>query len=171
MFAHILKLSLGNRLLVLVLAALLLVVGVHEARQLPVDVLPDLTRPTVSVQVEAPGLAAEDVEVQVAYPLETALAGLPGLEYTRSQSRYGLSQVTAVFADDTDIYFARQLINERLSSVEIPPVILFAQPQDQSVTAGQAVAFEKSSARSMRGLSTKSSVVRRIPCSLRGRRR
>ena len=115
--------SLRERLLVLAAAAVLFVLGALQLRQLPVDVLPDLTRPTVSVQVEAPQLATEDVESLVTYPLEAALAGLPGLQRLRSTSTPGLALIQAEFDWGSDLYRQRQLVTERLESARgsLPP--------------------------------------------------
>jgi cobalt-zinc-cadmium resistance protein CzcA len=99
-----------------VMAAVLLMcaIGMWSFNRLPIDATPDITNVQVQINSEAAGFSPQEVEQRVTFPVETAIAGLPGLQYTRSLSRYGLSQVTAVFADGTDIYFARQLINERL---------------------------------------------------------
>ena len=116
MFATILNTSLRNRVLVLALALVLVAVGLYQAGRLPVDVLPDLTRPTVAVQVEAAGMAVEDVETQVSYPLETALSGLPGITRLRSVSSAGISIVYAEFDWAADLYRSRQLVTERLDA-------------------------------------------------------
>jgi heavy-metal exporter, HME family len=116
MFRALLEASLRHRVLVLALAAALLGIGLFEAVRLPVDVLPDLTRPTVAVQIEAPGFAVVDVETQVAYPLETALSGLPGISRLRSLSTAGLAIVYAEFDWDSDLYRNRQLVAERLEA-------------------------------------------------------
>ena len=102
------------------IVALLTVVGVFlggwAAMQLPIDAVPDITNRQVQINTLMPGLSLEEVEAQVTFPIETALAGTPGLVSTRSLSRNGFSQVTAIFRDDTDIYFARQQLTERLSA-------------------------------------------------------
>lgn len=116
MFRALLEASLRHRVLVLALAMALLGIGLFEALRLPVDVLPDLTRPTVAVQIEAPGFAVVDVETQVAYPLETALSGLPGISRLRSLSTAGLAIVYAEFDWDSDLYRNRQLVAERLEA-------------------------------------------------------
>jgi cobalt-zinc-cadmium resistance protein CzcA len=92
--------------------------GLWNFTKLPIDAVPDITNIQVMINTEAPGYTPLEVEQRVTYPLETALAGIPNLVSTRSVSRYGLSQVTAIFSDDTDIYFARQLVNERLVSAK-----------------------------------------------------
>ncbi|MDO9126788.1 MAG: efflux RND transporter permease subunit, partial [Parvibaculum sp.] len=99
---------------VLALVLLSAAIGVWSFQHLPIDATPDITNVQVQINTEAPGFTPLEAEQRITFPVETAIAGLPGLHYTRSISRYGLSQVTAVFADGTDIYFARQLVNERL---------------------------------------------------------
>ena len=108
---------------VLAIVALLCAIGVWSFQRLPIDATPDITNVQVQINSEAPGFSPLEAEQRVTFPVETAIAGLPGLQYTRSVSRYGLSQVTAVFEDGTSIYFARQLINERLQSArdQLPP--------------------------------------------------
>jgi cobalt-zinc-cadmium resistance protein CzcA len=114
MLDRIIDASVRFRWLVVALACVLAVFGARELISLPIDAVPDITNRQVQVTTVAPALGPEEVERQVTFPLETALAGLPGLTETRSLSRHGFSQITAVFADSTDIYFARNLINERL---------------------------------------------------------
>ncbi|MGV3753857.1 MAG: efflux RND transporter permease subunit [Verrucomicrobiota bacterium] len=93
------------------------VAGVWSYQRLPIDAVPDITNVQVQINTEAPGFSPLEAEQRITFPVETAMAGLPALDYTRSLSRYGLSQVTVVFKDGTDIYFARQLITERLREV------------------------------------------------------
>jgi cobalt-zinc-cadmium resistance protein CzcA len=104
---------------VVVIAAL----GAWSFQRLPIDATPDITNVQVMINTEAEGYSPLEAEQRLTFPIETAIAGLPGLQYTRSISRYGLSQVTAVFADGTDIYFARQLVSERIRSAagQLPP--------------------------------------------------
>ncbi len=111
---RIIALSIRYRWAVLALVLLSAVVGVWSFQRLTIDATPDITNVQVQISTEAAGLSPLEAEQRITFPVETAIAGLPGLQYTRSVSRYGLSQVTAVFADGTDIYFARQLVNERL---------------------------------------------------------
>jgi cobalt-zinc-cadmium resistance protein CzcA len=114
MFDKILRSCLRHRWTVLAVVAGLAALGVWNYKHLPIDAVPDITNVQVQINAEAPGYSPLEAEQRVTFPIETALAGLPRLQYTRSVSRYGLSQVTAVFRDGTDIYFARQLVNERL---------------------------------------------------------
>jgi cobalt-zinc-cadmium resistance protein CzcA len=111
---QILKASINNRWLVMAGTLALVAFGVFELTRLPIDAVPDITNVQVQINTEAPGYSPFEAEQRVTFPVETAMAGLPGLAGTRSLSRYGLSQVTVIFEDGVDIYFARQLINERL---------------------------------------------------------
>jgi cobalt-zinc-cadmium resistance protein CzcA len=111
---RVLQGSIRHRWLVLLATLVMASVGVYHARSLPIDAVPDITNVQVQVNTEAPGYTPLEAEQRITFPVETAMAGLPGLSNTRSISRYGLSQVTVVFEDGTDIYFARQLVNERL---------------------------------------------------------
>lgn len=118
MFSWLLKASLGNRLLVLVASAILMIYGALQLPQASVDVFPDLNRPTVTLMTEAGGMAPEEVERLISFPIETSMNGLPGIESVRSISSAGLSFVYLVFDWDTDIYRARQMVSERLGSME-----------------------------------------------------
>src|SRR5438105_1630748 len=112
--------SLQHRLIVLAAAATLVVAGTLALFALSIDAFPDTTPVQVQINTIAPGLAPEEVERQITFPVEQGIGGLPRLEQLRSISKFGLSQVVVTFADGTDIYFARQLITERLATVEIP---------------------------------------------------
>jgi cobalt-zinc-cadmium resistance protein CzcA len=116
MLESILRFSIARNTLILALVLMLAALGLWNFTKLPIDAVPDITNVQVMINTEAPGFTPQEVEQRVTYPLETALAGLPGLSSTRSVSRYGLSQVVAVFDDNTDVYFARQLVNERLTA-------------------------------------------------------
>jgi heavy metal efflux system protein len=117
MLERILRFSIQRRGLVLLAALVIAAVGVLSAPSLPIDAVPDITNVQVQVNTEAPGYSPLEAEQRITFPIETAMGGLPRLAYTRSISRYGLSQVTVVFEDGTDIYFARQLVTERIQSV------------------------------------------------------
>ncbi|MFO1197107.1 MAG: efflux RND transporter permease subunit [Burkholderiaceae bacterium] len=118
MFRWLLESSLANRLLVLMLGTVLMAYGAFTLTRTPVDVFPDLNRPTVTVMTEAGGMATEEVEQLITFPLETALNGLPGVESIRSVSSAGLSFVYVSFGWSTDIYRARQVVSERLATLE-----------------------------------------------------
>src|SRR6516164_460370 len=112
--------SLRNRFLVLAGAVVFIVLGAWSLSQLDIDAFPDTTPVQVQINTMAPGLAPEEVERQITFPVEQAINGLPRLQQLRSISKFGLSQVVVVFVDGTDIYFARQMINQRLSIAAIP---------------------------------------------------
>jgi cobalt-zinc-cadmium resistance protein CzcA len=114
MLDSIIHLAIQRRLLIIFTVAALVGLGLWNSTKLLIDAVPDITNVQVVINTEAPGYTPLEVEQRVSYPLETAMAGLPNLSHTRSLSRYGLSQITIIFTDETDIYFARQLVNERL---------------------------------------------------------
>ena len=122
MLNYLIQFSLARRGLILSGVLILMGLGVWKFTQLPIDAVPDITNVQVVINTPAPGYTPLEVEQRVSFPIETAMAGLPYLDYTRSLSRYGLSQVTIVFKEDTDIYFARQLVNARLNAIssELP---------------------------------------------------
>ncbi|MDP2138713.1 MAG: efflux RND transporter permease subunit, partial [Candidatus Didemnitutus sp.] len=123
MLVKLIHFSIRHRWLVLVVTLGMGALGVYQFQHLPIDAVPDITNVQVQINTEAPGFSPLEAEQRVTFPVETAMAGLPRLDYTRSLSRYGLSQITVVFKDGTDIYFARQLINERIQEVksQLPP--------------------------------------------------
>ena len=110
--------SIKQRLFVIVTTIGMAAVGGYNFLILPIDAVPDITNVQVQINTEAPGFTPLEVEQRITFPVETAIAGIPKLSHTRSLSRYGLSQVTAIFEDDTDIYFARQLISTRLQEAK-----------------------------------------------------
>ncbi|ARB92786.1 efflux RND transporter permease subunit [Legionella longbeachae] len=123
MLEKIIHFSLKHRWFILLFTLIIALLGVYNFQRLPIDAVPDITNVQVQINTEASGYSPFEVEQRITFPIELALSGLPNLDYTRSLSRYGLSQVTVVFKDGTDIYFARQLINERLQEVKdkLPP--------------------------------------------------
>jgi len=118
MINAILDFSIRQRWLVMMAVLGMAAFGVWNFTRLPIDAVPDITNVQVQINATAPGYSPLEVEQRITFPIETAMGGLPHLQYTRSLSRYGLSQVTVVFADGTDIYFARQLVNERIQQVK-----------------------------------------------------
>jgi cobalt-zinc-cadmium resistance protein CzcA len=123
MLDSILRFAIHQRWVVLFAVLGMAAVGVYNYQRLPIDAVPDITNVQVQINSAAPGYSPLEVEQRITYPIETAMAGLPKLEMTRSISRYGLSQVTVVFKDSTSIYFARQLVNERIQEAreKLPP--------------------------------------------------
>ncbi|KTD42301.1 CusA/CzcA family heavy metal efflux RND transporter [Legionella parisiensis] len=118
MLENIIHFSLKHRWFVLLFTLIIAGLGVYNFQRLPIDAVPDITNVQVQINTEASGYSPFEVEQRITFPVELAMSGLPNLDYTRSLSRYGLSQVTVVFKDGTNIYFARQLINERLQEVK-----------------------------------------------------
>jgi len=117
MLERLIGLSIRHRWLTLVLTAALVALGVWSYRHLSIDATPDITNVQVQINTQAPGYSPLEAEQRVTFAIETAMAGLPKLDYSRSLSRYGLSQVTVVFKDGTDLYFARQQVAERLQQI------------------------------------------------------
>ncbi|TXH04490.1 MAG: CusA/CzcA family heavy metal efflux RND transporter [Nevskiaceae bacterium] len=118
MIDRLIGFAIRQRWLVMALIAGFFAFGVFEYQRLPIDAVPDITNVQVQINTEAPGYSPLETEQRVTFPIETAMAGLPKIESSRSSSAYGLSQVTVVFKDGTDIYFARQLVNERLQEAK-----------------------------------------------------
>jgi len=117
MFEKLIRFAIHQRWLVMLAVLAMAGLGVYSYQRLPIDAVPDITNVQVQINTAAAGYSPLEAEQRVTYPVETALAGLPGLQQTRSISRYGLSQVTAIFEDGTDVFFARQLVGERIQSV------------------------------------------------------
>ncbi|RQR37635.1 CusA/CzcA family heavy metal efflux RND transporter [Burkholderia sp. Bp9143] len=118
MFERLIRFAIAHRWLVMLAIAAVAALGVFSYQKLPIDAVPDITNVQVQINTAAPGYSPLEAEQRITYPVETVMAGLPGLEQTRSISRYGLSQVTVIFKDGTDIYFARQLVNERIQEAK-----------------------------------------------------
>ncbi|UNW05787.1 MULTISPECIES: efflux RND transporter permease subunit [Acinetobacter] len=118
LFERIIQFSIQNAIWVLLFVCTWIAVGVYSYQKLPIDAVPDITNTQVQINTQAKGFTALEVEQRITYPIENAMAGIPDLELTRSISRYGLSQVTIVFKDGTDIYWARQQINQRIQEAQ-----------------------------------------------------
>ncbi len=140
MLERILRFAIHQRWLVLLMVLGMAALGVYNYQRLPIDAVPDITNVQVQINTEAPGYSPLEAEQRVSFPIETAMAGLPNLEETRSLSRYGLSQVTVIFQDGTDIYFARQLINERIQEArgQLPPGV---EPEMGPIATGLGEIF------------------------------
>ncbi|MDP1559657.1 MAG: CusA/CzcA family heavy metal efflux RND transporter [Nitrosomonas sp.] len=117
MFERILQISINHRGLVLAAVLAMAMFGIYSYQNLPIDAVPDITNVQVQINTPAPGYSPLEAEQRLTFAIEIMMAGLPGLDYTRSISRYGLSQVTVVFKDGTDVYFARQLVSQRIQEV------------------------------------------------------
>lgn len=139
MLQRIIDISLTHRLAVIAAVVLAAALGIAALVQLDIDAFPDTTPVQVQINTVAPALAPEEVERLITFPIEQAIGGLPGLETVRSISKFGLSQVVVTFRDGTDIYFARQLVNERLAAVELPEGI--GRPQMGPVSTGLGEVF------------------------------
>src|SRR5262249_54256629 len=135
MIGRVVAFSIERRWLVVVLCVVAIAFGTWSLLRVPIDAVPDITNNQVQINTVAPALSPVEVEKQITFRIETALAGTPGLAYTRSLSRNGFSQVTAVFSDKTNIYFARQQLSERLLEVRssLPPG---AEPRMGPVSTG-----------------------------------
>ena len=136
----LIRTSIEHRWIVLCAMLLAAALGIWSYQRLPIDAVPDITNVQVQINTQAAGLTPLEVEQRITFPMETVLAGLPQLQYTRSLSRYGLSQITVVFEEGTDIFFARQLVNERLQSArrELPED---AEPQMGPIATGLGEIF------------------------------
>lgn len=135
MIERILAFSIERRLFVVLMVLALAGLGLYSLRLLPIDAVPDITNNQVQINTAAPSLSPFEVEKQVTFPIETALAGIPGLKSTRSLSRNGFSQVTAVFHDEIDIYFARQQVTERLAEAK-EDLPLGVEPRMGAISTG-----------------------------------
>ena len=135
MFKALIDASVRFRWFVVMAVAIVAAFGLFELTKLPIDAVPDITNRQVQITTVAPALAPEQIERQVTYPLETAMAGIPGLQSTRSLSRNGFSQITVIFTDQTDIYFARQQVSERMrqAAENLPDGV---EPNLSAITTG-----------------------------------
>jgi heavy metal efflux system protein len=140
MFERLLKFSIEQRWLILLGTLALAVLGVFNYQRLPIDAVPDITNVQVQINTELPGYSPLEIEQRITFPIETVIAGLPRLQETRSLSRYGLSQVTAIFEDGTDIYFARSLVNQRIQEAQgrLPPGV---EPEMGPIATGLGEIF------------------------------
>ncbi|MEK7434038.1 MAG: CusA/CzcA family heavy metal efflux RND transporter [Cyanobacteriota bacterium] len=125
LFENIINISIKQRFLVMILVILISILGIYNYKKLPIDAVPDITNVQVQINTLAQGYSPLESEQRITYVIETAMSGLPSLDYTRSVSKYGLSQITVVFKDGTDIYFGRKLISEKLQEIKekLPPNI------------------------------------------------
>lgn len=139
---HLIAWSLRNRLLVVVLVLLVVLFGVRSAARLPIDAVPDVTNVQVQVLTDSPGLGPLEVERFVTYPVEGAMSGLPRIEEVRSLSRFGLSVVTVVFHEGTDIYWARQMVSERLVQAREAIPAGFGEPEMAPISSGLGEIFQ-----------------------------
>lgn len=140
MLTRLIDICMAHRPIVLLFAILGAVMGVASFQHLPFDAFPDTTPVQVQVNVTAPALSPLEVERQITFPLEQAISGLPGLEEVRSISKFGISQVTVIFEDGTDIYLGRQLVGERIAVAELPPGV--DQPTLGPVSTGLGEVFQ-----------------------------
>jgi len=140
MIEAILRFSIARRWLMMTMILALIGLGYWSYQQLPIDAVPDITNVQVQINTRAPGYSPLEAEQRITFPIETALTGIPNLSYTRSISRYGLSQVTVVFNEGTDLYFARNLINAKLSTItnKVPAGL---EPQMGPITTGLGEIF------------------------------
>lgn len=135
LFDRIIQFSINNAIWVMMFVIAWIGVGIYSYQKLSIDAVPDITNVQVQINSQANGFTAPEVEQRITYPIENAMSGIPNLEQTRSISRYGLSQVTIIFKDGTDIYWARQLINQRLQEAKsaLPDSI---DPQMSPISTG-----------------------------------
>ena len=142
MIGSIIDLSLRHRAVVIALWAVAALVGVRSLLRLPIDAVPDVTNVQVQILTDSPGLAPEEVESLVTFPVETAMAGLPKVEQIRSVSKFGLSVVTVVFVEGTDIYWARQQVGERLTAAREQIPDGYGEPELGPLAGGLGEIFQ-----------------------------
>jgi heavy metal efflux system protein len=134
--------SLRHRAIVLLATALLVTIGIYSAIDLPIDAVPDVTNVQVQVITPAPALSPTEVEQYVTMPVERAMSGIPKVEEIRSISKYGLSVVTVVFGDGTDIYFARQMVLERMRDAEAAVPAAYGRPEMSPISTGLGEVYQ-----------------------------
>src|SRR5262245_60165767 len=134
--------SLRHRAIVLMATGLLVIVGARAAVELPIDAVPDITNVQVQVITTAPALSPVEVEQYVSVPVERAMSGIPKVEEVRSISKYGLSVVTVVFEDGTDIYFARQMVLERMRAAEEAVPAAYGRPEMGPIATGLGEVYQ-----------------------------
>ena len=142
MLTKIIQFSIRNKLLIGLGIVALIVAGIINVTRLPIDALPDITSNQVQVITTSPSLAAPEVERLITFPIEQANANIPGLTEIRSMSRFGLSVVTIVFSDNTDIYWARQQVSERLNKVKDEIPANAGRPELAPVTTGLGEVYQ-----------------------------
>lgn len=142
MIERILSFSLTNRLLVIILAVGVIGGGIFALARLPIDAFPDVSPTLVQIVTDAPGLAPEEVEKLITYPVEVAMNGMPGVEEVKSISAFGLSQVSVYFRDDVDIYFARQLTLEKLQEAKDQIPAGLGEPELGPITTGMGQVYQ-----------------------------
>ena len=144
MIDALIRFSVTQRLLVFLMVAIIIGAGLYSLRSLPIDAVPDVTNVQVQILTAAPALAPLEIERQVTFPVETAMSGLPGVEEIRSLSKPGISAITVVFNEGTDIYFARQLVLERLAQAreQIPDDIGSPEMGPISTGLGEIYQYE-----------------------------
>lgn len=142
MLDKIIRFSINNKIVIAVMTLALIIWGVWSATKLPIDAVPDITNNQVQIITNAPTLASQEVEQFITYPIEQSIANLPDLEEIRSISRFGLSVITVVFSDKVDIYFARQLLNERLKEAEDQIPKGLGKPELAPVSTGLGQVYE-----------------------------
>lgn len=141
MINKIIEFSVNNRMFVFMATLLLIVYGLKSFQELSIDAVPDITNTQVQINTQVKGLVPEEVERMVTFPIEYSMNGIPGVETIRSISRYGISQVTVIFKEDTDIYKARQLASEKLQNIELPAGVV---PEMGPISTGLGEIFHYS---------------------------
>ena len=142
MLDKIILFSIRNKIFVALMTLVLILWGVWSATKLPIDAVPDITNNQVQIITSTPTLASQEVEQLVTFPIEQAIANIPGLEETRSISRFGLSVITAVFTEDMDIYFARQLVSEKLKEAQEQIPAGIGTPELSPVSTGLGEVYQ-----------------------------